>query len=226
MISPRPSHLRRASHGYTAVEVMMAMTVMLIGAAAVISMQKTSIQANTDARRTDLANSIARTWMDRLQRDAMQWTCPGPSCPFGGNTPNNALIVNSGNVGTGWFLPSQYLGATTPEAMSPGFDVLGRDLPKTLLAPNTLTSWPGAEFCVNVRLTWLVAPSGTVEPGLIRADVRVLWPRSITGGVPAKGFCNDTNAALDDPESNVAAAQKPFYHALYLTSALRETPAQ
>lgn len=226
MTRARPSPLPRASRGYTAVEVLMAMTVMLIGAAAVISMQKTSIQANSDARRTDVANAIARTWMDRLQRDAMQWTCPGPSCPFGGNTPNNALIVQPANVTGKWFLPSQYLGVTTPESMSPGFDVLGRDLPTAQLAPNALTAWPGAEFCVNVRLTWLVAQSGTVEPGLIRADVRVLWPRAITGGIPAKGFCDATNGALDDPEANIASTQKPFYHALYLTSAIRETPAQ
>jgi prepilin-type N-terminal cleavage/methylation domain-containing protein len=217
---------RTATRGYTAVEVLMAMTVMVIGAAAVISMQKTSVTANFDARQTDVANAIARTWMERLQRDAMQWTCPGPACPSTGNNPQTALIVTSGNVTGAWFLPKQYLGVTTPESMSPGFDILGRDLPQTKLAPDSVSGWPGAAFCVNVRLSWLVAQSIPVEPGLVRADVRVLWPRGIVGGAPAAGFCDDTTAALVDPDSSAPQAQRPFFRSIYLTSALRETPAQ
>ena len=221
-----PIRTRSADAGYTAVEVLMAMTVMAIGAAAVMSMQKTSIQGNLDARKLDIANSIGRTWMERLQRDAMQWTCPGPACPGSGNSPQNALLVNSANVTGSWFLPKQYLGVTTPESMSPGFDILGRDLPQAQLAPAPLTGWPGAEFCVNVRLTWLVQPSLPVEPGLIRADVRVLWPRGVLGGTPAAGFCNDTFAAQVDPEASIASTQKPFFHAIYLTASIRESPAQ
>ena len=66
------------ARGYTAIEVLMAMTVMAIGGAAVITMQKTSVTANLDARRADVANSIARTWVERLRRDGMAWTSPGP----------------------------------------------------------------------------------------------------------------------------------------------------
>lgn len=226
MRSPRPFRPTRSSAGYTAVEVLMAMTVMLIGAAAVISMQKTSIQGNSDARKTDMANSIARTWMERLQRDSMQWTCPGPACPGSGNSPQNALIVNATNATGNWFLPKQYLGVTTPESMSPGFDILGRDLPQASLAPAPLTGWPGAEFCVNVRLTWLVQPALPVEPGLLRADVRVLWPRGVVGGAPAAGFCDDNFASQTDPEASIASTQKPFFHTIYLTASIRETPAQ
>jgi type II secretory pathway pseudopilin PulG len=211
------------ARGYTAVEVLMAMTVMFIGAAAVMSMQKTSVQGNLDARKTDIANNIARAWVERLERDSMQWTCPGPACPSSNNMAN-ALLLN-GNVTGLWFLPGMYMGST-PETMSPGFDILGRDLPRAQLAPSTATGWPGAEFCVNVRLTWLVPQTLPTEPGLIRADVRVLWPRGISGGTPATGFCDATTAALADPETSAPATQHPFFHTIYMTTTLKEDPAQ
>jgi len=204
----------------------MAMTVMLIGSAAVMSMQKASIQGNLDARKTDIANNIARAWVDRLQRDAMQWTCPSPACPSSNNM-NTALLLKHGvNAAGQWFLPTDYLGQTTPESMSPGFDILGRDLPTADLIPNAASGWPGAEFCVNVRLTWLVPQALPTEPGLIRADVRVLWPRGILGGIPSAGFCTTGVANLVDPETSAPAGQTPFFHAIYMTTTLKETPAQ
>ena len=227
MSAPFPSPLRHAARGYTAVEVLMAMTVMVIGAAAVISMQKTSVTGNLDARQTDIANGIGRAWMERIERDAMQWTCPGPACPSTANTPWTALVVNPTSTITGkWFLPKQYLGTTNPETMSPGFDILGRDLPLAQLAPDSVSGWPGATFCVNVRLSWLVAQSLPIEPGLVRADVRVLWPRGIGNGTPSAGFCTDAIGALDDPETGVTASEHPFFHTLYMTTSVRESPAQ
>jgi prepilin-type N-terminal cleavage/methylation domain-containing protein len=216
----------RRSRGYTAVEVLMAMTVMVIGAAAVISMMKATLQGDLDARKTDVANGIARTWVERLQRDAMQWTCPSPACSTS-NMGNAQLIAT--HVTGKWFFPKDYMGTTSPESMSPGFDILGRDLPSSLLAPDTSangTGWPGADFCVNVRLSWLVAQALPNEPGLIRADVRVLWARGIVAGAPAGGFCNDTVGALDDPETAVPVNQRPFFRTLYTTTDLMEFPAQ
>jgi prepilin-type N-terminal cleavage/methylation domain-containing protein len=227
---PRTSQRsRRSQAGYTAVEVLMAMTVMVIGAAAVMSMQKATVQGDLDARKTDVANAIARTWQERLQRDAMQWTCPGAACPAGNNFDRAVLISKGSKSATGshvtgkWFLPKDYMGAT-PETMSPGFDILGRDLPLGDLAPSNGSS--GAQFCVNVRLSWLVVQNLPNEPGLIRADIRVLWPRGIVAGTPAGGFCDDNTAALDDPESLVPANQQPFFHTIYLTTTLMENPAQ
>jgi len=199
----------RRPRGYTAIEVLMAMTVMSIGAAAVISMQKAAVQSNLDARKTDVANSIARTWVERLERDAMQWTLPG-TVNKTQNNMNNALLL-SGHVTGQWFLPNQYVGTTTPEAMSPGFDILGRDL--------AVADLPSAQFCVNVRLTWLNPPTND----LMRADVRVLWPRGIATPVtpPTQGgFCTAAVASLADPEPYLATG--PAYHWLYLTTTIRE----
>ena len=225
---------RRRAAGYTAVEVLMAMTVMVIGAAAIMTMKKTSVLGNLDARKTDMANNIARLWMERLQRDSMQWTCPSTACPStnnmcgGGGAAGAQLICN--NVTGLWFLPVAYMGKTTPESMSPGFDILGRDLPTADLVPSSATGWAGAQFCANVRLTWLVPPvpnpAGTTEPGLMRADVRVIWPRGILGGSPAAGFCTPGIGALADPEQSAPATELQFFHTIYMTKTIKESPAQ
>lgn len=219
-VLPRSGWGRATSAGYTAVEVLMAMTVMAIGAAAVISMQRATIQGDLDARETDLANSIARTWVERLHKDAMQWTLPSSVNMTGNNFANAVLLAN--NVNGTWFLPKAYMGGT-PETWSPGFDILGRDVPST--GPTGLAA---AFFCANVRLTWLVPPALPTEPGLIRADVRVLWPRGLYNsplGGSAAGFCTPAVAAQVDP--NVyALGQQPPYHAIYLTTTLRENAGQ
>jgi prepilin-type N-terminal cleavage/methylation domain-containing protein len=196
--------IESAERGYTAVEVMMAMTVMAIGAAAVISMHKTAVTGNLDARKTDVANAIARSWVERLERDAMSWTTPSSVNPTA-NDFGNALLLANHMTGT-WYLPTDEMGKTTPETMSPAFDILGRDL----------TDLTTAQYCVNVRLTWLVQQALPAEPGLIRADVRVLWPRGIT--TTPLGFCNAGTAAQDNPDPTVP----PLYHAIYMTTTIKE----
>ena len=199
---PLPRHLS-ASRGYTAVEVLMAMTVMAIGGAAVITMQKTSVTANLDARKADVANAIARTWVERLQRDAMAWTLPGPA-GNGNNIGNTAIIgtIFTNNNANKWFLP-----ATNAVTLSPAFDILGRDV-----------ALADADFCVNVRLNWLTQTA--VPPGgdLIRADVRVIWPVGIVNSSP--GFCNTGLAAADDPNSGDPNAL--LFHAIYVTTSIKE----
>jgi type II secretory pathway pseudopilin PulG len=218
---------RRAGAGYTVIEVLMAMTVMAIGGAAVMTMQKTSVTANLDARKTDVANSIARLWEERLQRDAMQWTMPNPENP-GQNNMSKAAILNAGlgmmagtTSATGaWFLPTQEMAtAGTVETMSPAFDILGRDVPDL----------DNADFCVNVRLSYMVTNT-TVGNQLVRADVRVIWPVGILNTLPK--FCNDNTAALLDPNTDPGALRnpnadpnQPVFHAIYVTTTLRENTA-
>jgi hypothetical protein len=190
----------------------MAMTIMAIGASAVMSMQKASVQGNFDARETDIANSIARTWVERLRRDAMQWTGIGPNVP----TDNlaGALVVQAGVNNPGkWFLPSQYVGLTQP--VSPGFDILGRDLPLASLLPTN--GVPGALFCVHVRIQPL-DPAGA--QALLRADVRVLWARGITST-----FVPSAPTAVCDPSVATADTPNPLaYHAIYVTTAIKGNP--
>jgi hypothetical protein len=221
---PRSLPRRVAARAYTVVEVLMAMTIMAIGGAAVISMQKTSISGNLDARRADVANAIARIWVERLQRDSMLWTLPGRQNPAGNNIANSPILATITKSPGLWFLPTQEMGKSgVNETMSPAFDILGRDL--ALGAPMN-----GADFCVHVRLQWLDQTG--VPPGgdLMRADVRVVWPVGILNGAP--GFCNTADAALLDPNTDPAILRpagadpnEPAFHAIYITTSIRENAA-
>jgi type IV pilus assembly protein PilV len=241
MMTMRKGTMRRRARGYTAVEVLMAMTLLAIGATAVMSMQRSSIQGNADARKLDVANSIAREWLERLRRDAALWTQPGPanarapsnytssSCP---NPMCNSwpLLLStylplpaSGTVSptaiTNWSFPDVYLQAnpSVPDGVSVGFDILGRDLAETDLGK--------AVFCVNIRLNWLVTPTdaaGNGRGGLIRAEVRVFWPRQL-GAAPSSDWCSSTNSAGGGDK---VTGDTNTYHFVYAASAIRQNPAQ
>lgn len=225
----KPSSRRRA-RGYTAVEVLMGLTLTAIGASAVISMQRSAIQANLDARKMDIANAISREWMERLRRDATLWTAPNPNGVSTTNYNNARLLVTYLPVGpavnpapnddpnlmttgtvAGWSFPDFYVknppaGSTTLDGLSPGFDILARDVDiQSASAANK------AFFCVNIRLNWLVVNN------LIRAEVRVFWPRLVTGG-PAPGWCST------GIESQAVNTQT--YHYVYTASTVRINPAQ
>jgi prepilin-type N-terminal cleavage/methylation domain-containing protein len=217
---PRPSSSSSA-RGYTAVEVLMAMTIMTIGAAAVMSMQKASVQGNLDARETDLANSIARMWVERLQRDAMQWTQPNNQNPSLNNFAQ-AKLLSSPAYGA-WGVPKWEMGSS-PETMSYAFDILGRDIPAAQIGSSNAAD-PETVFCVNYRLQWLVPQTLPVEPGLIRADVRVLWLRGLYNVPTAlRGWCNEQSGIMtqDIPDNGAPANTGPYFHSLYVTTTIRQ----
>jgi type II secretory pathway pseudopilin PulG len=208
---------RALSRAYTAVEVLISISLLAIGASAVIAMQRGAIQSNLDARKLDVANSIAREWIERLRRDAANWTLPSTL-----NTYANAKLLstylpagNTAAIAT-WSYPDAYLAtATVPDGVSPGFDILGRDLlPTDIAGSNTKPS--SAIFCVNIRLNWLVVNQ------LIRAEVRVFWQRDLYNNpnmLPTVDWCNSTNAATVTGDTN-------RYHFVYAASAVRFTPVQ
>ena len=209
--------------GYTAVEVMIGITLVSIGAAAVISMQRGAIQANLDARKMDMANSIAREWLERLRRDSMLWTLPSPVMPTGNNYASSKLLSTylayNSNATNNWVYPNAYLAtAAVPDGVSVGFDILGRDLmPADIVGTNAKPS--SAVFCVNIRLNWLVLNQ------LIRAEVRVFWRREhyVGGGAPAKvDWCNVADAS-DATAINGNTAE---YHFVYAATAIRQNPVQ
>src|SRR5580658_2638153 len=176
MIASSP-RFRSTHRGYTAVEVMLAMTVLLIGSAGVMTMQKASIQSNLDARKLDIANSIAHDWLERLSADATQWTLPA--------IPTN-LTNNIGNTtwlqfyNTGWFLPAIPGGYPAAEGNSPAFDILGRDL--------AAADAPNAVFCAHVRLDQIAQDVlNPALPVLLRATVVVFWRKQLVTSPGAPG---------------------------------------
>ncbi len=191
-----------SQRGYTAIEVLISLAIVLIGAAGVISMQRATIQGNVDARRMDMANAIARQWVERLRADSTVWTLP--AARNGTSNFTNSLLLQS--VATGaWVLPDQRLAT---ESWSPGIDSLGADVATGDLADDQNRY---ALFCTNVRLTWLI------QNQLLRADVRVFWPRGVSTA-PAKQYCSAVDAAIE--------TKTDAYHFVYAMTAIRQNALQ
>lgn len=211
---PLATRTRRRSarrlRAYTAVEVMMAIAVLGVGAAGVISMVRGTIKSNLEARKLDLATSIARTWVERVRRDATAWTLPNSTNPTTSNV-NNAPLLADHEFGI-WFLPVDATPATgNADGLSPGFDLLGRDLP-------TGEFRNSAVFCTHLRFDCLVSnPNVANTCPLLRVQARVFWPRNLTAA-PANDFCSVGEVA------NVEASLDA-YHFVYVTSAVRQSSA-
>ena len=181
--------------GYTAVEVLLAMTVMIITTAGVMSMQKTAIQGNLDARKMDAANAIAQTWLDRLATDATAWNSKTPT--LGSTQWLSAL-------GPAFSVPA------VANGLSPAFDIMGRDL---------ITGGdPTTVFCATVKLDPL-AVDATANPMILRATVLVFWPKAlVVGGAPAVPLCVP-GAVID--AAALEAITPGTYHVSFATEALR-----
>ena len=204
---------RGHARGYTAVEVLMAMTLFAIGAAGVIGMQRATIQGGEDARRFDMATNIANEWLARLQRDANYWTQPNAQSPNTIDINQTRWIQDVDRAACANFCTIP-MPAAPANGLSPAFDSFGRDLP---------SGTTEAVYCVQYRLRWIASPgTGPTYPaaslrvtGLMRAEVRVYWARLES---TALGDC--TGATSIPPE--VIPAVSPF-HFVYAATAIRET---
>ncbi len=190
------------------------MTVLMIGSAGVMSMQKSSIQSNLDARKLDIANSIAHTWLERLTTDATQWTLPSNNITGASNLGNTSWLKFTGSPGA-WFepaIPGAY-GAAGAEGSSPAFDLLGRDL--------DLADAPNAVFCTHVRIDTLAVDSNAL-PLLLRGTVIVFWKKQLVTSAPVPGGnCQSWfDVAADE------AANPGTWHIIYATTAIRKNPIQ
>ncbi len=229
--------------GFSAVEVIVSMTVFVIGAAGVIAMQRAAIRGNMEARQLDMGSAIAREWMERLQRDAARWgslDSNGNPVPLSktlwlkdtGTAPTAGVTSFASAGGGGWTYPPMQGGAWTLPTVgtpikegvvipgspggSPAFDLLGREC----ATPGNCSNNVRAMFCAQYRLQAVLHEPPTSialdQTTLIRAEVRVFWPRGFQGA-PA-GFCTTSDTVVDDP---VAGPRRYIY--LYSSTVLRET---
>jgi len=209
-MKPLAMKTSKTQRGYTAVEVLFAMTLFAIGAAGVISMQKVTIQGGEDARRYDIATNIAHEWTQRVQRDAMYWTQPNAFQPLTENIGSTRWLkdVNRAVCNDATYCTPVVPG-DPPEGMRSFFDQWGRDRE------------PGSNdhvYCVQYRMQWIV-PLGTA-PNLsmsaeIRVELRVFWARLDRNPI------NDCTAATPD-----AANANQLYHFEHFVTAVRHTPPQ
>jgi len=194
--------LRRSSRGVTMIEIIMALGVLAVGASGIIAMQKVTVVANRDARNLEVANEIARTWLERLRADAAVWNHPSAMNP----TSDLAETVWLNNS----VRPSNAPAWLRPENAKLNLygvhDALGRDI-KDLNGP----------YCVNVRVTW------HRENRSMRAEVRVYWQRQGIAGVGqavASPLCGDSPGNPPNIETHTS-----LYHFVHATTLINQNMA-
>ena len=213
----RPSRRARSrarALGYTAIEVLVALTLFAVGTAGVLSLQRASIVGSSDARRTDVATAVGAEWIERLRQDSMGWNLPNaenPTVPSNHATATKLLgPVVLGPVGTSdagadtpWLTPALPANAAAMlDRGSPAYDLVGRPL----LDSEVLTT--GAAICVQYRLQWVV------QDNLMRAEVRVVY-LAAGGRVGCVAGSGDPTAPAGFPNG---------FRSVNLTTTLRQNP--
>lgn len=170
----------RNTAGYTIIEVMMAIGVLTAGAVGIMAMIQASTRGNMEAREVTTGAQLAQRWVERLRRDALNWTrsttVADPTLLVNTQYLNN---VTSAGTGATWFVP-------VPEPTSgesAAFDYYGQDT----------TNPVDMHYCTNVRLEWLYLGRA------MRADVRVWWLRRASGQVddPSRATLAQCASGLD-----------------------------
>jgi type II secretory pathway pseudopilin PulG len=194
-----------ASRGYTVVEVLVGISLLIIASSGIVALQKVASQGNGHARELAVASQVARTWVERLRTDATRWN----ASPVTG-TPSDigqTVWLNQVNAAPQtWFRP-----AFNAVLGSPGADVHGNDVP--------LAELNNAFYCTHVRMSWMFPEE------VIRADVRVVWQRAGgLGGFDNQGVCADAQVIANF--SNPVAQPLSRYHFVYLSSSISRNKAQ
>lgn len=176
---------RRASEGFTLVEVMVALSLLGIGITGILSMENAAILANRRAQEMTIATNIARRWQERLREDALMWNAPSNRTSVSDLGTDTTYLCQLVGCAGGSASANQWLVPTPPVASteSAAFDAFGNEV--AMGASST-------RYCVNVRYNWLRADTAARQ-GMARAGVRVWWYRE--GSTRQAGYANCGNRA-------------------------------
>ncbi len=174
----------RRSRGFTLLEVMMALTILAIGMLGIVALQAATVSTTQDAQQFAIANAVARTWVQRLQRDAQRWNHPS-AMKTSEDLNETAWLGLVGSAANVWTRP---MASSLEQWSSPAFDRNGDDV----LLSDVTGMRDRAVYCTHVRLR-------RIFPDLIKAEVRVFWRKRrlanptlfATHGL-AGGICSST----------------------------------
>jgi prepilin-type N-terminal cleavage/methylation domain-containing protein len=159
---------RSNQRGFTLLEVMMALTVLAIGLLGVVALQAATVGSTQDANQFQTANSVARTWIQRLQRDAQRWNHPSVHKPSTDDIGDTAWIQLADSAANKWIRPNAV--DALENGASPAFDRNGNDI----RLDDKVRMLDDAVYCTHIRLRRLY-------PDLVRAEVRVFWKKRRLG---------------------------------------------
>ena len=187
----------RHSAGYTAVEVLMSLSVLAVGVIGIFSMEKVTVSSNVHAKNLSIATHIAQSWLGVLEAEATLWDATPGSV---GRTTFLASAVGQPD----WFRPTFSGGSR----FGPEFDELGN-----AVAQN-------GRFCVDLRVSPLNGLTAEQEGvGMRRVEARVYWLRDgmVLASVTAPAFpCQML------PVQVSLASGSSLFHFVYLSGAVRQ----
>jgi prepilin-type N-terminal cleavage/methylation domain-containing protein len=183
-------------HGYTLVELMMALALLAVSVIGIISLHKVTVVTNGHAKNLAMAQRIAQAWSSQLQMDSTQWITSLPSGTF----------LNANGA---W----QRLPYNTTRGFGAAFDALGNPIADTNAA--------NARFCTHVRLSWLYPTTMSVAGnGVLRAEIRVFWLRD--GQAALDSNASMCSATQSDAQARAIGLTTDRYHFVYQTVGLRQ----
>ncbi|HVU01755.1 MAG TPA: prepilin-type N-terminal cleavage/methylation domain-containing protein [Polyangiaceae bacterium] len=197
---------RSRARGYTITELLMSLSVLAIGVAGVIAMQRVTLAANRHARDIAVATRIGQAWADQLAADGMLWGVDANNASTLPNTVWLSKTTPSDVTGT-WFLPAY----SPARGFGPAFGPLGQSHDNALNPELD-------HFCTHLRLAFVEQEkTPTTGNGVIRAQVRVFWLRDDQAvAAPGTNVCVDATTL----ENNIGA-----FHVLNFTTSVRQLPA-
>lgn len=200
------------SRGFTLIEVMMALTVLGIGMLGIVALQAATIGSTQDASQFSTANAVARTWVQRLQRDAQRWNHPSPHVSTD-DIGDTAWLQGADTAANKWFRPNA---SGLEVGASPAFDRNGDDI----LITDAARMRDDAVYCTHLRLRRLY-------PDLIRAEVRVFWKKRRLANGPlfiahglAAGICSTAGS------EDVLGADTENFHWTYAVAGIARVTAR
>ena len=155
--------------GFTLVEVIIVIAITTIGFVALLNLQIGTLHTASASRDMQEAINLAEHVSQTMRLEALQWTpTKNPSDLITARYLNNAPTDVTEGAATQWLVAYP-----ATEGQPDGrISAVGSDMQYDTGIIGEIGSDVRANYCVHYRLTWLVPNM------LLRADVRVLWPRN------------------------------------------------
>lgn len=189
---------RRRQRGYTAVEVLMSMSVLAVGVIGVFSMEKITVASNVHAKNLAIATHIGQAWLGVLEAEASLWDATPDSI-------SRTSWLSASPMPPAWFRPDPVAASN----FGPEFDELGNPV------------GDGGQFCVDLRISPFNGLQEELKgQGLRRVEVRVFWIRdhaaASSATTPLEFPC------LWSPAQVSAIDQASMLHFVHLSGAVRQ----
>ena len=189
---------RSGARGYTAVEILMSMSVLAVGVIGVFSMEKVTIASNLHAKNLAIATHIAQSWLGVLEAESTVWDGTGTGLA-------NTTWLGSAPVAPGWFRPAFDAGSS----FGPDFDELGNPVVQN------------GSYCVDLRISpFNGADSEREGTAMRRVEVRVYWLRD--GVLVSPSLVVPAFPCQMAPAQVSLQDQSRLFHFVYLSGAVRQ----